>query len=85
MYQLIISPKAKDDFERLDQTIARRVRRKLDRLCANCDTHRHEALKGKERGRFKLKDGKYRAVYSFSKRDRVLTVHKVNHRSKVYS
>lgn len=85
MYQLIISPKAEDDFERLDQTTARRVRRKLDWLCANCDTHRHKALKGKNGGRFRLRVQDYRAVYSFNKGTREITVHRIDHRSKVYS
>ena len=85
MYHLIILPEAENDFERLDRTIARRIRRKLDRLCATCDTHRHEALRGKDRGRFRLRVQDYRAVYSFNKGTREITIHRIDHRSKVYS
>ena len=46
MYRLEIMPKAEADFARLDATIEQRILDKLRSLCENCDTHRHEALRG---------------------------------------
>ena len=85
MYTLEFKRRARRGLRRLDATNCRRVLEELERLCANCDIWPHEALKGKERGRFKLKSGKYRAIYSFSRPDREIVVHKIEHRAKVYS
>lgn len=46
MYGLEIMPKAEADFARLDATIEQRILDKLRVLCENCDTHRHETLRG---------------------------------------
>ena len=46
MYRLEIMPKAEADFAHLDATIEQRILDKLRSLCENCDTHRHEALRG---------------------------------------
>ena len=85
MYTLEFKPRARRRLRRLDATIRKHILSELDLVCANCDTHRHVALKGKDRGRFRLRVQDYRAVYSFNKGTREITVHRVNHRSKVYS
>ncbi len=54
MYRLEIMPKAEAGFARLDATIEQRILDKLRSLCENCDTHRHEALRGAHRGKFCL-------------------------------
>lgn len=85
MYTLEFEARARRRLRRLDATIRKRIFSELDRLCATCDTHRHEALRGKDRGRFRLRVQDYRAVYSFNKGTREITIHRIDHRSKVYS
>ena len=85
MYTLELRSPAKTQLKRLDATIRKQVLEKLNELCANFKTRRHIALKGRDRGRFKLQVGNYRAVYAFDKQTRVVVVHRVAHRSKVYS
>ncbi|MDE0014404.1 MAG: type II toxin-antitoxin system RelE/ParE family toxin [Candidatus Poribacteria bacterium] len=85
MYRLEIRPKAEADFTRLDATVEQRILDKLKALCENCDTHRHEALRGRHRGKFRLRAaGAYRIIYTFNRRTREIIVHEVGHRSSVY-
>ena len=78
MYRLEIMPNAEANFSRLDAAIEQRILDKLKVLCENCDTHRHEALRGPHRGKFRLRAaGAYRVIYTF-------VVHEVGHRSSVY-
>ncbi len=84
MYTLVFESKAESNVEDLDITIRTRVFAKLQYLCENCDGHRHRALKGRHSGKFSLKIGHYRALYTFDRRDRKVTVHEVGHRSNIY-
>ena len=85
MYDLEIMTKAEADFARLDATIEQRILDKLRVLCENCDTHRHEALRGPHRGKFRLRvAGAYRVIYTFNRQTRTIVVHEVGHRSSVY-
>ena len=84
MYTLHHSPRAQADIQRLDPEIVRRIRNKLEWLCENCDNRQHKALKGKHRGKFTLKISDYRALYTFDRRTRVVTLHEIGHRSNIY-
>ncbi len=85
MYHLTLTPKAERDLTRLDATIKQRVLDKLKGLCQSCDNRKHEALKGRYKGQFRFKIAKhYRALYTFDRQTRVLTVSGIQHRSRVY-
>ena len=84
MYTLVFKPRAESDLEDLDTMIRSRVLTKLQDLCDNCEEHRHKALKGRHRGKFRLKIGHYRALYTFNVREREITIHEVGHRSRIY-
>ncbi|MXV77910.1 type II toxin-antitoxin system RelE/ParE family toxin [Candidatus Poribacteria bacterium] len=84
MYHLEFIQKAEDTLARLDISIARRIRRKLEQLCEHCDTYPHKALKGKDRGKFSLRMQNYRIIYTFNRQKREVTVHRIGHRSNVY-
>ena len=84
MYRLEFMPKAENALARLDISIVRRIRIKLDRLCENCDTWPHKALKGRDRGKFRLRMQNYRIVYTFNRQKKELVVHRIGHRSSVY-
>ena len=84
MYTLALEAGAQSDLRRLDASVRARIFAKLYRLCANCDNHPHQALKGEHSGKFRLKIGHYRALYTFNTRTRVITLHEVGHRSKIY-
>ena len=85
MYTLELDSRAQSDMQRLHSTIQARILEKLERLYENCDNHPHKALKGRFRGKYSLTVAKdYRIVYSFNTRIRVVSVHQIGHRSKVY-
>ena len=84
MYRLEITPKAEDNFARLDATIEQRILDRLKVLCENCDTHRHRALRGRHRGKLSLRVNDYRVLYTFNRQTKEITVHEVGHRSSVY-
>ncbi len=65
MYTLVFKSRAESGLEDLDAVIRSRVLAKLQNLCNNCDEHPHRALKGKHSGKFSLKIGHYRAIYTF--------------------
>ena len=50
MYMLTMDSRAESDLARLSPTVARLVRRRLERLCQNLDNEHHKALKGKHKG-----------------------------------
>ena len=64
MYALVLESKAESDVEGLDTTIRARIFAKLQYLRENCDEPRHIALKGRHRGKFRLKIGTYRVLYT---------------------
>ena len=85
MYTLVLDSRAQRDMQRFHPTVRARILEKLERLYENCDNYPHKALKGKFRGKFSLTVAKdYRIVYSFNRGIRVVSVHQIGHRSKVY-
>ena len=84
MYSLEIMPKAEDDLARLDISIVRSLRTKLNWLCENCETLQHEALQGMDRGKFRWRVRDYRIIYSLDRQARIVVVHRIGHRSSIY-
>ena len=85
MYTLELDTRALSDMQRFHFTVRARILEKLEQLCENCDNQPHKALKGRFRGKFSLTVAKdYRIIYSFNRHIRVVSVHQIGHRSKVY-
>lgn len=85
MYTLEFRARARAGMRRLDTTIRTQILNKLEWFRENCDTHRHEALRGPYRGKFRLRVANdYRVIYTFNRRTREIVVHEVGHRSSVY-
>jgi mRNA interferase RelE/StbE len=84
MYQVEFSPRAAEDFERLDQVMADRVLKKLGWLAENFDSVKLEPLSGPLAGLFKLRVGDYRVIYQVDRAKKVLTVRLVGHRREIY-
>ncbi len=84
MYRLELMPEARDDLAGLDKPVAQRVLNKLRWLAENLDAVTPESLTGQWKGVFKLRIGDYRALYTFDKTKRRITIHLIKHRRKVY-
>jgi mRNA interferase RelE/StbE len=83
-YRLEFLPSARDDLASLDRAVAERVFKKLGWLAENFERLTPEPLGGGFAGLFKLRVGSYRAVFAYDERSRLLTVHLIAHRSRIY-
>jgi mRNA interferase RelE/StbE len=83
-YTVEFTPQAEEDLSRLDKTIAQNIAHKIDWLSQNLENIIPAPLKGKFKGKYKLRVGDWRVVYSFENSTRIITVYAVRHRSEVY-
>ena len=84
MYKLDFSPDGRTSLATLDKEIAQRVLDKLRWLLKNIDNIYLLRLKENLSGLYKLRVGDWRVIYEVKREQRVVTVHKVGHRSKIY-
>lgn len=84
MYQVLILPKALNDLSKLDKTVSLRIIEKLSWLSGNIENITPLSLMGKYTDLFKLRIGDWRVIYDIYHDLKVITVHKVGHRSEIY-
>jgi mRNA interferase RelE/StbE len=84
MYEVKFTPDADADLARLDKPIAQQVLKKVKWLAEHFDDITPEPLAGEWQRVFKLRVGDYRALYTFDRTGRKITVHYVKHRREVY-
>ncbi|MBI2351493.1 MAG: type II toxin-antitoxin system RelE/ParE family toxin [Deltaproteobacteria bacterium] len=70
--------------ERLDQPVARRIVQRIRWLAENVETIKTEGLKGELAGLFKLREGDYRIIYEIVRKERLIIIHSIGHRSRIY-
>jgi mRNA interferase RelE/StbE len=83
-YSVEFTLQAEEDMVRLDKTIAQHIADKIDWLSQNIDNIFPAPLKGKFKGKYKLRVGDWRVIYSFEHSSQIITVYAVRHRSEVY-
>ncbi|MCP9448639.1 MAG: type II toxin-antitoxin system RelE/ParE family toxin [Nitrospira sp.] len=83
-YQVRFTPEALEDISQLDRPIARRIIEKIEWPAEHIDNLQPERLTGPFAHLFKLRIGNWRVVYEADSVHRMLTVHVIAHRSKVY-
>ena len=84
MYDVVFSDRAQSDIRRLDRATAQRVIGKLRWLAENFEATKLTVLTGPEQGRFRLRVGDYRVVYTVDRNKREIEVYRVRHRREVY-
>jgi len=84
MYQVVFRPRAAQDFDSLDPTVADRLLKKLHWLAENFDSLKPEPLTGPFAGLLKLRVGDYRITYQANQEKKVLTVRLIGHRREIY-
>lgn len=82
--KLVFTEEGQQSLTRLDGAVARRIVAKLIWLTANFDQQVPDALGAELVGFFKLRVGDWRIIYSADRIKQTLTIHLVDHRSKVY-
>ena len=83
-YKLNFSDGGKISFSSLDKAVAQRILDKFKWLSQNIEAISPLPLKWKYEGLFKLRIGDWRVIYDIDHDQKMITVHKVGHRSEIY-
>jgi len=83
-YKVEFTLQAEEDLSRLDKSIAQNIAHKIDWLSKNTGNIIPAPLKGKFKGKYKLRVGDWRVVYSFENSNKIITIYAVRHRNEVY-
>lgn len=83
-YKIEFTPHAEEDLARLDKTIAQHIANKIDWLSQSIESIIPTVLKGNFKGKYKLRLGDWRVIYSLEHSSQIITIYAVRHRSEVY-
>ena len=81
-YQLVLTPRASRNIERLAQSVRRQVARRIDLLAER--PRLGKMLTGRLRGKRSLRVGDYRVVYYLNTTQRQVVILSVGHRREIY-
>ena len=86
MYSLKFLTSAKKEFKKLDFVIQKQIKEKLIILVENPDVLKNniKALKGKHKGKFRLRINQYRVIFHIEDDNLIITIVRVGHRKEVY-
>ena len=83
-YSVEFTLQAEEDMASLDKTIAQNIANKIDWLSQSIESIIPAPLKGKFKGKYKLRVGDWRVIYSFEHSSQIITIYAVRHRREVY-
>ena len=82
-YRFVFTKTAKNDIEKLDTTVKKRLRKKFEYFAASKDISMHaKKLTNSKAGEFRLRVGDYRAIFDL--RGATVVVLRVQHRRDIY-
>ena len=86
MYSLKFLNSSKKEFKNLDKATQKIIKEKLLLLAQNPDNLKNniKALKGEFKGKFRLRIGNYRVVYTIDNEQIIIIVVRIGHRKEVY-
>lgn len=84
MCELILTPNAERDLQRLASELRRQVLEKLEWVCENCHSPIHKFLKHNYKGQCKLRFKGHRVIYIYDKGTATVKVTRIENRSSVY-
>ncbi len=70
--------------KKLDPPVARRIIDQIRWMTEHFEEITPEPLKGDLTGLFKYREGNYRIIYEPLHKERLIVVHEIGHRSKIY-
>ena len=83
-YSVEVTLQAEEDLARLDKTVAQHIADKINWLSQSIEYIIPAPLKGKFKGKYKLRVGDWRVIYSFEQSSQIITIYAVRHRREVY-
>ena len=84
MYRVQLLKPAVRDLESLDKSVGARIGRRIRWLAENFDVIEPKWLTGQLTGLCKLREGDYRIIYQVVRKEKLILVHCIGHRSDVY-
>ncbi len=84
LWIISIKPRAQRDLDSIDRAIVKQVLKKLGWMEKNFDSVIPRRLSADFSDFYKLRVGDYRIVYDFKRRNSMIYIYMVEHRSKVY-
>jgi len=84
MYSIQLLDEAIDELSQIDKPIAKRITKKIKWLSENIENIQPEGLTGDLTGLYKLRVGSYRVIYEILEEERLIIIHAIGHRSKIY-
>lgn len=75
---------ASRELKRIDPPIAQRIVDRIRWLAEHFEQITPELLKGNLAGFFKLREGDYRIIYEALRKERLIVVYHIGHRSEIY-
>ena len=75
---------ASRQLKKLDPPVAKRIVGQITWLAEHFEEIKAEALKGDLAGLFKYRHGDYRIIYEPIRREKVIVIHEIGHRSEIY-
>ena len=85
MYQLQFLEPAQRALKSFDRSISLRILRKVNWLAQNAEATQEEGLHGDLAGDCKLREGDYRIIYQIDRKEKLIIVKVIGHRSEVYN
>jgi mRNA interferase RelE/StbE len=84
MYTVRILDEAVAELANVDKPIAKRITKKIKWLAENIEDIQPEGLSGELTGFYKLRVGSYRVIYEVLENERIIVIHAIGHRSRIY-
>ena len=82
MYRLIISPQAQKELKKIKKAHQLPIRLLIEEIRE--DPQLGKSLSRDLKGKFSYRLGVYRIIYKINKKDQIINIFSVGHRSKVY-
>lgn len=81
-YQIVLTPRASRNIERLAQHVREQVARRISLLADR--PHLGKTLRGRLRGKRSLRTGNYRVIYSLDTARHKVIIESIGHRREIY-
>lgn len=83
-WRFFITPEAEKNFEQLDAVVKKQIASKLDWFVNNFENVTPLPLSGLWKGFFKLRAGDWRIIYEIDNVEKLIVVHLIKNRNKIY-
>ena len=84
MYKVVYLDQVEDDLKKLDKPAVKKILTRIETYLAQDPKGLGKSLKGEFQGYWRYRWGDYRVIYKISKREILIVVLRISHRTEVY-